>query len=53
MQVPKTKVYIFPVVVENHKNNIEVGRRFYQFIFEEIKKLKGENKNGEKTKKEN
>lgn len=33
------------VIIESHKENKEIGRQFYRYILEELKKLKGENGN--------
>lgn len=41
----KCKVEIVPVIIESQQLNQEIGRVFYRFLQEELKKLKGEIKN--------
>ena len=41
----KYKVEKVPVIIENQQLNQEIGRVFYRFLQEELKKLKGEIKN--------
>ena len=44
----KCNLEIIPVIIENQQKNIEIGRVFYRFLQEELKKLKGEIKNENK-----
>ena len=44
----KCNLEIIPVIIENQQNNIEIGRVFYRFLQEELKRLKGEMKNENK-----
>lgn len=44
----KCNLEIIPVIIENQQKNIEIGRAFYRFLQEELKRLKGEMKNENK-----
>lgn len=44
----KCNLEIIPVIIENQQKNIEIGRVFYRFLQEELKRLKGEMKNENK-----
>ncbi len=44
----KCNLEIIPVIIENQQKNIEIGRVFYRFLQEELKRLKGEIKNENK-----
>lgn len=44
----KCNLEIIPVIIENQQKNIEIGRVFYRFLQEELKRLKGEMENENK-----
>ena len=42
----KNKIEIVPIIIENQQKHNEIGRVLYIYIQNEIKKLKGEIKDG-------